>query len=597
MSNNDVSGKFRGLVESAEKKFARVRDLPLYSTTRGQNSHNFHKVFSAYTKLWKFQQENRRELIELGLHRWEIGEIASRIGQLYYSQYMRSSEMRFLVGAYVFYEAILSRRYFEGSEGDRGVRYKELRFYARFLMVALLLNRVEMVDLLLERFRGLVDESTSCFPGTSFKEWKLVLQEVIQFNRSNSLYLNTRPLRYSLLLDSYPSSQSYVNRFHSKKVLKFRDAVLTSYHKNEVRFTEQTLDTFRMLQCLEWEPTGPIPQKHPLELRENGGPDHSITSGIIDMKLAADMTDPNLPPNPKKAILYRPAVTQLLAVIATICAELPPESVMLVYLSASGNHGGTTSYVEGSGNSKRSSKLSSNSHKTNNRDTALRGNNIQHKELSSQNYENHLWLGPCKNGGANFLYPDDLIPFTRRPLLLIIDSDNSHAFKVLHGAERGETAALLLSPLNPSHKNPGALDGTQNGSQFTFFLAAPLQAFCELVGLKSSNDDLEVFDDGDSIISAAFAQWEVTLCTSTSIDLAWAQFLSNPLLRRLILRFIFCRAVLTLFCLRENGDQYLPTCIPELPEYVAPHSEVVLPSIIRLANCLGVAGCFRFHGS
>lgn len=31
--------------------------------------------------------------------------------------------------------------------------------------------------------------------------------------------------------------------------------------------------------------------------------------------------------------------------------------------------------------------------------------------------------------GLNNLYPGDLIPFTRKPLFLIIDSDNSHAFK------------------------------------------------------------------------------------------------------------------------------------------------------------------------
>lgn len=31
--------------------------------------------------------------------------------------------------------------------------------------------------------------------------------------------------------------------------------------------------------------------------------------------------------------------------------------------------------------------------------------------------------------GSNNLYPGDIIPFTRRPLFLIIDSDNSHAFK------------------------------------------------------------------------------------------------------------------------------------------------------------------------
>lgn len=31
--------------------------------------------------------------------------------------------------------------------------------------------------------------------------------------------------------------------------------------------------------------------------------------------------------------------------------------------------------------------------------------------------------------GSNCLYPGDLIPFTRRPLFLIIDSDISYAFK------------------------------------------------------------------------------------------------------------------------------------------------------------------------
>lgn len=31
--------------------------------------------------------------------------------------------------------------------------------------------------------------------------------------------------------------------------------------------------------------------------------------------------------------------------------------------------------------------------------------------------------------GLNNLYPGDIIPFTRRPLFLIIDSDSSHAFK------------------------------------------------------------------------------------------------------------------------------------------------------------------------
>ena len=162
--NDVVLRTFRALVEGADRKFARVRDVPAYGHVASHQY--FHKVFKAYTKLWKYQQEHRSELVDCGLKRWEIGEIASRIGQLYFGQYMRTSEARFLVEAYVFYEAILNRRYFEGSKGsvkDLGVRFKELRFYARFLLVSLILNRTEMVKALTNLFKTLVDDSKASF--------------------------------------------------------------------------------------------------------------------------------------------------------------------------------------------------------------------------------------------------------------------------------------------------------------------------------------------------------------------------------------------------------------------------------------------------
>lgn len=64
------------------------------------------------------------------------------------------------------------------------------------------------------------------------------------------------------------------------------------------------------------------------------------------------------------------------------------------------------------------------------------------------------------------------------------------AIQVLHGAERGEPAALFLSPLRPSFKNLSGIDMAQHGSQFTFFLTSPLQAFCELVDYNLTNDDM-----------------------------------------------------------------------------------------------------------
>ncbi|KAF5480891.1 hypothetical protein F2P56_001597 [Juglans regia] len=595
-----VSQTFRALVEGADRKFSRVRDVPAYG--RVTSHHYFHKVFKAYTRLWKYQQEHRPELLKAGLNRWEIGEIASRIGQLYFGQYMRTSEARFLVEAYVFYEAILSRSYFEGSKGhgkDLAVRFKELRFYARFLLVALILNRTEMVKALVDRFKAVVDDSKAAFRETNFKEWRQVVQEIVRFMKVDTAFMNVRPLRYCAMFDSHPASVPYVARFHAKKVLKFKDALLTSYHRNEVKFAELTLDTFRMLQCLEWEQSGSFYQKRPVESNGNGTSiDHSGASGVIDINLAVDMTDPTLPPNPRKAILYRPSVTHLIAVMATISEELPPDSVMLVYLSASGKAGPSNfAQVGSSDGSWKSSKNQVTSQLSQEHNSYLPESSINHKGESSGHYDGYLWFGPRGNGGSNNLYPGDIIPFTRRPLFLIIDSDNSHAFKVLHGAERGETAALLLSPLRPAFKNPSDVDLSQNGSQFTFFLTAPLPAFCQMLGLSSFDTDTDVYNNAEDILSTAFSEWEVILCTSTSVDIVWAQVLNDPFIRRLILRFIFCRAVLSFFCHFEDIDQDVPVCLPHLPSSVAPSSDVVRSSVHRLAKHLGVADHFHFDNT
>ncbi|XP_028752342.1 protein SCAI isoform X2 [Neltuma alba] len=597
MSDNDlVFQTFRALVESADRKFARVRDVPAYG--RVSQNHFYQKVFRAYTRLWKYQQENRSKLVQCGLKRWEIGEIASRIGQLYFGQYMRSSECRYLVEAYVFYEAILNRRYFEGSEGspkDPGIRFKELRFYARFLLVSVILNRTEMVKHLMDRFMALLDDCKSSTRETNLKEWRQVVQEIVRFTKAENGFA-IRPLRYCVITDTHQASLPYVARFHAKRVLKFRDALLTSYHRNEVKFAELTLDTYRMMQCLEWEPSGPSYQKPIVKPIENGDSiDHSGTSGLINMNLAADMTDPNVPPNPRKAVLYRPSVTHLIAVMAAICEELPPDSVVLVYLSASGKAGYNNIHqLENSGGSSKHSRHKVLSQTSQEQSSGPSDSQINGKRESNSYYENYLWFGPKGIDGSNNLYPGDLIPFTRKPLFFIIDSDNSHAFKVLRGAERGETAALFLSPLLPVFKNPSDVH-LHNGSQFTFFLTAPLSAFCQMVGLSPSEVDKDVYNQAETILANAFAEWEIILCSSTTnLDLVWAQMITDPFLRRLILRFIFCRSAISFYCPPEESEQCMPLCLPHLPTSVAPASGAVRTAVVQIATHFVVADSFHF---
>ena len=47
--------------------------------------------------------------------------------------------------------------------------------------------------------------------------------------------------------------------------------------------------------------------------------------------------------------------------------------------------------------------------------------------------------------GLSYLYPADLIPFTRRPLFIIIDSDKSHLFEVIYASFDGLEMQLVLN--------------------------------------------------------------------------------------------------------------------------------------------------------
>lgn len=88
-----------------------------------------------YTKLWKFQQQHRQILdSKYGLKRWQIGEIASKIGQLYYHYYLRTSETNYLNEAFSFYSAIRARGYYSkaGKEESPDLMVKKLRYTKAF---------------------------------------------------------------------------------------------------------------------------------------------------------------------------------------------------------------------------------------------------------------------------------------------------------------------------------------------------------------------------------------------------------------------------------------------------------------------------------
>jgi hypothetical protein len=152
--------QFWSLLDKADRRFARVRDLPLIGR---QEPDAFAKAFRAYTQLWRMQQEHRHRLLDAGLRRWQVGEIASRIAHLYYAQYQRTADTALLSEAFVFYHAVLDRAYFLDADHHL-TPAKHLRFLARFLLVALLLaRRAHTVPRLAADIRALLDDSKKSF--------------------------------------------------------------------------------------------------------------------------------------------------------------------------------------------------------------------------------------------------------------------------------------------------------------------------------------------------------------------------------------------------------------------------------------------------
>merc|ERR1711934_765464 len=178
MAAQQVVEDFKALLEKSQSFFSNLRDLPQYENKQWKAF--YEKTFEIYTKLWKFQQEHRSILENrdyYGLKRWEIGEIASKIGQLYYHYYLRTSETLYLQESFVFYDAIRSRFYFKDilEAQSAPLMIKKLRYYARFVVVCLLLDRRDYVQDLLEELKALVAQYDKHFNPPDSSEWHLVV--------------------------------------------------------------------------------------------------------------------------------------------------------------------------------------------------------------------------------------------------------------------------------------------------------------------------------------------------------------------------------------------------------------------------------------
>ncbi|XP_072970961.1 uncharacterized protein [Typha angustifolia] len=399
MAYRDIVGSFWYLHDQAFLKFSRVIQLPHYGVHRYDP--DISEAFDLFSKLWKMQKEYRCLLEQNGLERWEIGQIAFRIGQLYVGQYLKNGDTKNLFEAYLSYKAIMDHGYLL----DTSINL-EIHFLVHFFLLCLMLGRHEMVHLIAKEIKDLYDGFLEEEP----MEWKQSFKEIERFHEVDRSFMNMRPLRYSFAFDPHPNSIPNLASGGKERAPILHVAIILGYHPNEVKFGEITLDSLRMLQCLEWEPCGEFAET----TRGEG-----IQGGNSSPNLLQDIRDMSLPPDPQKLIFYRPSITLFLMVIATAWNELPSDKVLLIYLSAGGE--GELSPVPS--NSRPSSESCGKiMHSFSNIEISYTATSTNKSPIKSSSQrdcsklqsEPCLWLGPHESEGSNFLYPSDLIPFTRR---------------------------------------------------------------------------------------------------------------------------------------------------------------------------------------
>ena len=96
---------------------------------------------------------------------------------------LRTSETNYLNEAFSFYAAIRGRGYYSKAtkEERSDLMVKKLRYYARFIVVCLLLKKMKLVrDLVRELAKHIEDYSSTYEPDDQL-EWSLVLSEIKSF--------------------------------------------------------------------------------------------------------------------------------------------------------------------------------------------------------------------------------------------------------------------------------------------------------------------------------------------------------------------------------------------------------------------------------
>ena len=511
------------------------------------------------------------------LRRWEIGDIASHIGQVYYHYYLRTSERSYLVESAVFYDAIQQRQYFhELSISTKVDEFRRvLRYHARFIMVLLLQHHFEKVLTLCSNLHTLVQRYVSIMAAPDAQDWLTVVRELRVFCRTcipASLGCRIGP-------GDLPAAQAL-----QSKALVLQHCVFVASQAHQVKFSELTLDFLRMMRSVEREETDQEPVVSRAALKSSTS---ISTIGWGSSTLAK---------NPQKHLLYRPSVGAVLSQLVNCAREISGRGALLLYVAADGfasvtqpdglwtggavMSGGNTASTPAPSTSTNASRSSSSS------------------ASSSASFSNNN-SGAHRNRSdpaVNTLCPGDVTPLLRHPLMLICEGDCAAHFANL-SSPFGAPLVVLLAP----EKNPLGMDqirssvvsptfvseqddankgGSESfGNLFTLFLTDPITAVVRLCKVGTSEwNETQISACREAVI--AVLRQTLKQCASVP---GWEPFCGDEFMALFVAKFVLCRALLSRHCDVPRLPEFWPRCVPALPQTTVEPREL-LTSMLRIMN-------------
>jgi hypothetical protein len=338
-----------------------------------------------------------------------------------------------------------------------------------------------------------------------------------------------------------------IDRLSSKSInLSLGEIIIIGNSQNQIKFSELSLDMYRMLQAVEREPSSNETSKEKSNQNEE-----------------TNYYNPVHRDNPHKYLLYKPTISQSLTFISAAFKDLQPRSVLMIYISADASESHAKIKLDGAydhggvyTNNKKDITINQN------------GNNENLIKKSSNIKEIHC------------IYPGDIYAYTRKPLFLIIDSPNSAAFQNFPHLF-GQPFVSFLSPT----KLPQMFqENSFKGNLFTLFLTNSLTAFCYVCNLNNIAQ-MNTYEKALKLVEQIHNEIFNVLNKSRQLDYVYLQYLNDEFLRSFIIRFVFCSCVLRLHHDFTKKQEYLPASQPKIPLDVI-NNEQLINMILDLAILL-----------